>query len=144
MRRISVVTRVLQRRILLHFRGGFFRRQVTDSYTASSSTPRQPGISGRTPANEWGAPRLSDIGIVTLEITAETKTPADSDVQIDQVGFEPAPKCYSSVGGCHSSINKSGATATDQSQAKIGVLHHGKCLVAASHGKEIRTAKEHG
>src|SRR5215471_14895006 len=91
-----------------------------------------------------GAPRLSDVGIVTLEITAETKTPADSDVQIDQVGFEPAPKGYSSVGGCHGSINKPGATTTDQSQAKIGVLHHGKCLVAASHGKEIRTAKEHG
>jgi hypothetical protein len=57
-----------------------------------------------------GAPRLSDVGIVTLEITAQTKTPADSDVQIDQVGFEPAPKCYSSVGRCYGSINKPGAS----------------------------------
>jgi hypothetical protein len=81
---------------------------------------------------------------VTLDAAPQTEAPADSDVQIDQVGFELAPDCYSSVGGCHGSINKSDSTTPEQSHAKVGILHHGKCLVAAFHGKEIRTTKEHG
>src|SRR5215813_10551101 len=48
----------------------------------------------------------------------------------------------SPVGGCHGSIDEPDAATAKQSQAKVGVLHHGKCLVAASDGKEIRTAKE--
>lgn len=79
-----------------------------------------------------------------LEAMPQTEAPSDSDVQIDQVGFELAPGCYSSVGGCHGSINEPDSTTTEQSQTKVGILHHGKFLVAAFHGKEIPTTEEHG
>jgi hypothetical protein len=50
-----------------------------------------------------------------LDVMAQTESPADSDVQKDQVGFEPAPDCYSSVGGCHGSINEPDAATAEQS-----------------------------
>jgi hypothetical protein len=60
------------------------------------------------------------------------------------LALSPPPDHYSPVGGRHRSIDEPDPTAAKQSQAKVGVLHHGKCLVATSHRNEIRTAKEHG
>jgi len=79
-----------------------------------------------------------------LQAMPQTEAPAGSDVQIDQVGFESAPGRYSSVGGCHGSINEPDSATTEQSQAEVGILHYGNCLVAAFNSKEIRTTKEHG
>jgi len=59
MRHISAATRGLSRRISVRYQGGPVRGQARNCCVASSSTPRQPVISGRT-LTEWlGAPRLS-------------------------------------------------------------------------------------
>jgi hypothetical protein len=79
-----------------------------------------------------------------LDAMAQIESLANSDVQIYRVGLESAPDRYSPVGGRHRSIDEPDPTTAKQSQAKVGVLHHGKCLVATSHGEEIRAAKEHG
>jgi hypothetical protein len=80
---------------------------------------------------------------VILDVMPQTESPADRDVQKDQIGFERTPDYDSSVGGYHGSINEPDATTTKQSQAKVSVLHYGKCLIATSDGKKIGTAKEH-
>src|ERR1051326_5417141 len=81
---------------------------------------------------------------MSLDVAAQSKTPADPDRQINQICLEPAPCRHSSVGGHDHSIDEPNAAALTKAQAKVGVLHDSQLFVAAADGQEIGASEKHG
>src|SRR5258708_32625484 len=82
--------------------------------------------------------------IMSLDVAAQSKPPADPDIQKNKIGLDPAPCRHWSVGGHDHSIDEPNATALTKAQAKVGVLHDSQRFVAAADGQEVGASKKHG
>ena len=82
--------------------------------------------------------------IMPLDLAAQSETPADPDIQINQICLESTERGHSSVGRCHHSIDEPNAAASAKAQAKVGVLHDCKCFIATVDGQEVGSPEKHG